>query len=143
MLVEIDPLPRAQGRPPFDDRERERGRGQRRAYVGRHIVGPFRGMTKDGVAVRNEPAQEPLQIRLDLRVGVLLDQQRGGCVTHVQREQSFPDLTTADPRHDLVRDVVKTPALCAETEFPTVLADGTPPRYTRPINSARRKQLTV
>ncbi len=75
MLVEIDPLPRAQGRPPFDDRERERGRGQRRAYVGRHVVGPLGGMTKDGIAVRNEPAQEPLQIRPDLRVGVLLDQQ--------------------------------------------------------------------
>ncbi len=74
MLVEIDPLPRAQGRPPVDDRERERGRGQRRAYVGRHVVRPLGGMTKDGIAVRNEPAQEPFQIRLDLRVRVLLDQ---------------------------------------------------------------------
>ena len=84
-------------------------------------------MTKDRIAVRNEPAQEPFQIRPDLRVGVLLDQQRGGCVTHVQREQPFPDLTTPDPRHDLVRDVVQTPALCAQAEFPTVLADGAPP----------------
>ena len=74
MLIEIDPLPRAQGRPPFDDRERERGRGQRRAYVGRHVVRPLGGMTKDGIAVRNEPAQEPFQIRPDLRVGVFLDQ---------------------------------------------------------------------
>ncbi len=74
MLVEIDPLPRAQGRPPCHDRQRERGRGQRRTYVGRHVVRPFRGMAKDGIAVRNEPAKEPFQIRLDLRVGVLLDQ---------------------------------------------------------------------
>ncbi len=67
-------------------------------------------------------------------------------MTHVQREQPFPDLATPDPRHDLVRELVQTPALCAQTEFPNVLADETPPffgRYTRPINSARRKQLTV
>ncbi len=74
MLVEIDPLPRAQGRPRFDDRDRERGRGQCRAHVGWHVVGPLGDMTKDGIAVRNEPAKEPFQIRLDLRVGVLLDQ---------------------------------------------------------------------
>lgn len=45
-------------------------RGERSPHVRRHVVGAFVAMTKQRIAIRHEPREEPIQVAAHVRVGV-------------------------------------------------------------------------
>src|SRR6476646_5112231 len=88
VLPEMDPLPGAEREPAMAERDRELGRREGGAHVGRHVVGAFVAMAKERVAVGNEAREEAVEIGANVRVGVLLDHKAGRGVADEQREQS-------------------------------------------------------
>ena len=79
------------------------------------------------IAPRNQAGKESLQIPLNLRVGVLLNQQGRRCVAHVQRQQSLGDPTVLYPGSDFTGEIVQAPSAGAQGEFPDCLLDLSPP----------------
>ena len=75
---------------------------------GRHVIGAFSDMAQIAhgrvVGARNEAAEEGLQIVLDVRIRVFLDQQGTGRVTYEQRE----DAVALNPVRDLPGELVET-----------------------------------
>src|SRR5581483_5176015 len=109
VLVEQDPLPCTEGGAALPDRDGEGGRGEGGADVCRHVVGTFGGVAEERVALRNQPVEEALQVAQHLRIGVLLDQQRGGGVLDVEGEEAGLDAGAPRPTLDLPGDLVEPP----------------------------------
>ena len=54
------------------------GLGQRGLDVSRHVVRALGAMDEQGIAIRYQPLEKGDQVAPDVRIGVFLDQQRGG-----------------------------------------------------------------
>ena len=76
VLVQIDTLPGSQGRTPVDDRDRNRGMGQRGPDVGRHVIGSFGSVAKERISGRNEATQEGFEIAHHDWIAVFLYYER-------------------------------------------------------------------
>lgn len=108
MLEQIDALPRPQRQTPLCYRNGQRHGHHRRFDVGGHVIWAFvcvgqighRRVRRGG----NQTPEKCVQIGLHLRVGVLLDQQRTGCVLHKQRQQTGP----CGPVRDVIREFIET-----------------------------------
>jgi hypothetical protein len=73
VLKEEDPLPDAELEPAVGDRDRQLRLGQRTLDVRRHVVGPLVVVTIEAHILRDDPAQEGVEIVADVGRGVLLD----------------------------------------------------------------------
>src|SRR5687768_13479332 len=80
VLEEVKPLPGSQQGRSAADRYSERGLRQRGLDVRRHVVWPLGGMHDPVHALRNELAEEGVEVGPHVRIGVLLDQQRTRCM---------------------------------------------------------------
>src|SRR5690606_3265650 len=80
MLPQVDPLPGAEREPPVEYRDRERGGGEDRLDVGRHVVRPLRRMREVAVALRHEAVEPLLEVMARARIGVFLNGEAGGGV---------------------------------------------------------------
>ena len=107
VLEEINALPRAERHAPILHRNGKlRGR-QRRADVRGHVVGAFDGVPVKPIVLGHHAAEERVEIGLDIGVGIFLNQQRGRCVLHEDRQQAGLDVEAAQPMRYLPRDFVK------------------------------------
>ena len=97
VFPQINPLPRSQREPPVANRNGKIHRRQRRADVRGHVVIAFGGMAEQRVAVRREPREKSVQIAAHVGIGVFLDQQRGGRVAQMQREQAVAKFVFRHP----------------------------------------------
>ena len=92
MLEQIDALPGAKRKPALGDGDRQRHGGERRLDVRGHIVRPFGGVHDPAhgrvVGRWHKPAKEGVEVAAYVRVSVLLDQQRAGCVAHEDGEET-------------------------------------------------------
>lgn len=86
MLPEVDALPRAQAQPTLAHGHLQAAGREDCAYVGGHVVGPLAVVSKQRVAVRYQACQEPLDVAMHVRIGVLGNQQgaAGVMAEHVQ-----------------------------------------------------------
>jgi len=89
--------------------------------VGRHVVRTLGGMAEDRVPFGNEASEEPLEVALDLRVGVLLDDERRRRVADMEGQEARPDSGRSRPRFDLVGDLDEARAACRDVELPHLL----------------------
>ena len=71
VLPEEDPLPGAEGEAAVQDGDSERGRGQRRTDVRRHVVGPFFGVGVERVTLGSQTGEPVFEIaaRFGISVG--------------------------------------------------------------------------
>jgi hypothetical protein len=110
MLEHINPLPGAQRQPALVQRNADRGLGQRRTDMRRHVVGPLGGVAEARPAGR-QPMKEIAQVLLHIGIGIFLDQQRGRSVADETGEQSVFDLRAAHKiRHGIGKFVKPGPA---------------------------------
>ena len=75
MLEQVDTLPLPEQQGAALDRYGEMRLCQRRADVGRHVVGAFGVVHVEIAALRRQLAEEGLEIRAHVRIGVLLDEK--------------------------------------------------------------------
>lgn len=114
MLKQVNSLPRPKRQLTIRDRDRQ-AYGHHRGFDMRwHIVRSLVGMGQIGHArVRggwNQPLEKRRQIRLNLRIGVLLDQQTGRRMPDEQRQHPG---TLNRPSH-LVSEFVQSLAVCLD-----------------------------
>ena len=87
VFPQINSLPGSQRELAGVNREGEVHRRQRGADVGGHVVVAFGGVGEQRVAVAHEPCKKGGEVAAHVRVGVFLDQERGGSMAQVQGEQ--------------------------------------------------------
>src|SRR5689334_23644357 len=87
-----------------------------------HVVVPFRSVNEHGIAIFHKTRKECVQIAANIRVGVLLDQQRGGSVEDMQREQALLKMIVRHPTLDLAGKLVKSASLCGDFQLVRKLA---------------------
>lgn len=102
MFEDVDALPGTQHRRTVDDRDGKVSLGQRRAYVGRHIVRPFEDVFVNRVAFGHQPGQEAFEIALYGRVVIFLYQETRRGMPDVERQQAAFDRARAHTSPDVV-----------------------------------------
>src|SRR5215471_5130481 len=75
-----------------------------------HIVVSLGGVNEQPVAVRHESGKEFFQIPPHVGIGILLDEQRGRRVAHVQSHQAIAETPPRYPVDDFVRELVEPTA---------------------------------
>ncbi len=79
--------------------------------MGWHVVGPFRAMHQIGhgwiIGVWHEPLEEAVQIALDIRIRILLDDEGTGCVLTEQRQQAVLYRLAADESVHIGRKLIQ------------------------------------
>lgn len=135
MFPEVNPLPGAQGKVARDDGDAEVDGGQRGAHVGWHVILTFACVVEQRVAIGDQTREKTFQVTPDFRVGIFLDQQRGGRVAHMQRQETVGDAAPADPCGDLARDFIKPASACADREFVSALFHRVETMLTGPLAS--------
>ena len=92
MLAQIEPLPGPQQKLAILHRYPDRGLGQRRLDMRRHVIRPFRRVPEPVhrrmIRIRHQPRKELIEIPLHIRIGIFLDRQRAGRVPHIGREEA-------------------------------------------------------
>ena len=124
VLVEVDPLPCTERGSTTADRDGQTGRGQCGANVRRHVVGALAGVAKDRITRWDHSSEEPLEVALHFGVRVFLNDQRGGRVAHVKRQQPFTDSRFSNPADDLVGELVEVPPARVDDELLNLLSNG-------------------
>jgi hypothetical protein len=117
MFPNVNALPGAQREAPIVERDAEIHRGQRGANVRGHIVIAFGGVNEEWVAVLHQAGEISLEVATDVGVGVLLDQQRGGSVPEVQRDQAAFEIIFPRPFGDFVREFVQAAPAGGDGDF--------------------------
>ena len=92
-------------------------RGEGRPDVGRHVILTLRRVNKERVAIRNEPIEKGVQITPDIRVGILLDEQRCGSVAQMQGKQTRSHALGRDPLPQRAGKLVKAAPTGLNSEF--------------------------
>lgn len=88
MFPKVDALPGAQRQPAMSNRDGEIYRGEGCSDVRRHILVALGSVDEEWITVRHQAGKESLQVPAHVRVGILLNQQRGGSVLDVERQQA-------------------------------------------------------
>ncbi len=113
MLPQIHALPGAQPEPPVGHGDRKAGRGDRRADMAGHVIGPLVRVIPSG-AVGHEPVQPTLQVRSGRRVGVLLDQQARGGVPDEHGAQPSAHTRGLHDVTDAIGDLMQPTSRCLD-----------------------------
>ena len=82
-------------------------RGESGADVRRHIIGSFDGVPVETIVFWYDAAEKRSEIVNDVRIGVLLDGQRGGCVLNEYREKAGANVLKVEPCGNFVCELVK------------------------------------
>jgi hypothetical protein len=131
---QIDALPSSQGEPSAHDRNAELYAGQRRSDMGWHIVIAFVGMPIPPRLLRRRAFKECLEIRADLRRGVLLNEQPGGSVPAEQGQQPGLHPTGPQPTRNIVRNLDKASARGRNPKYVGELMHvGCPPLFSKEL----------
>ena len=107
MLEQINALPGPQGELALHDRNRELHAGQRRADVGRHVVGAFVCVPISPRLLRRQAVEKRLEIGANIRRGVLLNEQSGRRVPTKQGEKAGLQPVRLEPIQDIARNLDK------------------------------------
>ena len=103
VFPKVDALPGPQGQPAIrDGMERLTAVSAVRTCAGMSSS-PSAVCTNSGIAVRHEPGEESLQVPAHVRIGILLDQERGGGVAQMKGQQTVLAAVLRKPRRHLVR----------------------------------------
>ncbi len=130
MFPEVNALPGAQGQPPAGEGDREVDRGQRGADMRWHVVRAFGRVDKPRIAIGNQAFEKPVQIDPDIRIGIFLDQQRGGGVEEMKHGQALRHTTVLDPILNPIRDRIKAAAFRPNREFKLDLFEHATPKMS-------------
>jgi hypothetical protein len=117
MLPQVNTLPRAQAQPPLHNRDGNIDPGQSRSNMSRHVILPFHRVHKHGITVPNKVTEKGFKIATNIRVGVLLDQQRSRSVPDLQRNQSVLELVLRNPAGDCIGEFVETTTSRLDSNF--------------------------
>jgi len=104
----INALPRSKRHAAVLDRNGELREGERGADVRRHVVRPLHGVPVEAIVLRNEPAEEDVQIVDDVRIGILLDGERGRGVLDEDGQQTALRVLPIQPLRDFLGNLVET-----------------------------------
>ena len=108
VLEDVDALPGSERGATLANGDGELSLGEGGSDVSRHVVGTFHGVSVEAVVFGDEAAEEGFEIADDVRVGVFLDEQRGGGVAEEDGEQAFLDVEAIDPGAGFSGDFVET-----------------------------------
>ena len=84
MLPEVDALPGPEAQPALLDRHAQMDRRQGRSHMRRHVIVAFDRMDKQWITIGNQAREEGFEVAPHIRVGVLLNHERRGCVLEQQ-----------------------------------------------------------
>ena len=104
------PLPCSKRELALRDRHAERGVRERRFDMRRHVVRPFDAVNDPRRVVRDDAAEEFLEIAQHVRIGVFLDHQRSRGVPAIERELPHGDAARFDECVRLAGELRKAPA---------------------------------
>ncbi len=121
VLEQEDALVSAQQQLAVADRNGKMGLRERAFDMGRHVVCTFGGMTVMAGVFRRLRAEIVLQIAQYIRIFVLLNKKRGGCVAQIERQQPYRSAPSVEPGHDVAGDLVQ--ALTRRAHREAVLGD--------------------
>src|ERR1022692_2029129 len=107
MLEQVHALPGTERHPAVLDGDGKLGEGERRAYVGRHVVRPLQRVTVEPAVLGHQAVEEGVQVVYHVRVGVLLNGERGGGMLHEDSEQTGAHPGALQPGGDLAGDFVQ------------------------------------
>lgn len=124
MLEYVDALPGTECRHAVDDRNRQLGLRQRRTHVRRHVISPLERVFVKRVAFRHEPCEKSFEIALHARIVVFLDQQAGGGMADVEREQSLAYAAGTHPFDHLRRTAIQALATGGHADYIEHLTHG-------------------
>ena len=122
VFPKINALPRAEREVASAKRDTEIHGRKRGADVRRHVVRAFAGVLEERVAIRHEAFEETFEIGAHIRVGILLNQERGRGVLQMQREQAVRKILPREPGFDFRGEVIQPASAGGETEFVRRLA---------------------
>lgn len=83
----------------------------------RHVVGPFRGMSKHRIAVGDLPRHKRLEVRHDTRIGVFAEHQRGTGVPNKDMAQPGADTGISNRALHFAAEVIRSPTLGPDFEI--------------------------
>jgi hypothetical protein len=69
-----------------------------------------------------QPPEESFQVGAHVRIGILLNEQRCGCVPHVECEEAVAETVIGNPRFNGASEVVESTVACANAQFVLRLA---------------------
>lgn len=104
VLKQVNRLPSAEDWRAVGDRDRQRRLRQCSTDMARHIVRPLRSVPVIGIS-RRQSRKGVVEILEHIRIGILLNQERGGCVLNEQREQPRFDTRAGDEILHFIRNV--------------------------------------
>ena len=111
MFEYINPLPCSQHKTAALNRNDKLGLSQGGLDVRGHVVGPLAGMP-----IRTIPGcdtgEKIVQITAYIGIGIFLDGERGGSVTHKQGKQAFINPLLPAPISYLAGDVIQARTVC-------------------------------
>jgi hypothetical protein len=105
MFPKVDALPGPQRQATTGHRHRKTDGRQRSTHVSRHIILTFSGVNKQPVTVRYQSTKEALQVSADIRIGVFLDQKRGGGMPDMEGQQARLESFLPYPATHFVSDL--------------------------------------
>ena len=111
MLEKVDRLPGPEDQPAFNNRDGKLRQRQRSADMGRHVVQTFRTVAIAPRRFRRDPAEKAFKVSEDVRVSILLHQQRGRGVATPHRQQPGRHALVINPLHDAPANVHQPAAL--------------------------------
>jgi hypothetical protein len=85
--------------------------------MGRHVILAFHRVHERRIAVPNQPAEQAFQVTANVRICVLLDQQRRGSVTKEKRQQPILKSVLSNPGLDLIGEFVKPATSGRDPDF--------------------------
>lgn len=117
MFPQVNALPRAERQASVAQGQAEVHGGERGADVRRHVVRALAGMDEERIAVGHEAVEEAFEIAAYVRVGVFLDEQRGGRVPQVQGDEPMLETTLGNPGRELSGEIVQPATARGHRQF--------------------------
>ena len=99
MLEKEDALVPTQQHLAIAHRNGKMGLRERALNMGRHVVGALGYMTVKDSILRRPRVEEVFQITHYIRIFVLLNEKRGGCVAQIERQQPRRNTPSFEPGH--------------------------------------------
>jgi hypothetical protein len=88
VFPQVDALPRTEREAPVREWNRKLHSGQRRADVGRHVIGALVAMLEERVAIGYKAGEETLEISAHVGIDILLHDEARGRVAKKKRQQT-------------------------------------------------------
>lgn len=126
VLKKVNRLPRAEDWRAIGDRDGQRRLRQCSADMARHVVRPLRCVPVIGIP-RRQSRKGVFEILEHIRIGILLNQERGGCVLNEHREQPRFDIGAGDEILHFIRNVREFPPAARDCHPVDSLFHGTWP----------------